>query len=38
MRPAANDEAILRWNTCARTLEQHERPRGHSEYEPVLED
>jgi hypothetical protein len=38
MRPAGNDEAILRWNTCARMLEQHERPRGHAEYEPVLED
>ena len=38
LRPAGNDEAILRWNTCARMLEQHERPRGHSEYEPALED
>ncbi len=38
IRPAGNDEAILRWNTCARMLEQHEKPRGHSEYEPALEE
>jgi hypothetical protein len=24
MRPSGNDEAILRWNTCARMLERHE--------------
>jgi hypothetical protein len=38
MRPAGNDEAILRWNTCVRTLGRHERPHGPYEYEPVLED
>ena len=40
MRPAGNDEAILRWNTCARTLDSdpHLRPRPVEQYEPVLED
>lgn len=38
MRPAGNDEAILRWNTCVRTLAKHERAPGHQEYEPALDD
>jgi hypothetical protein len=38
MRPLGNDEAILRWNTCVRMLERHERVHSHREYEPVLED
>ena len=38
MRPAGNDEAILRWNTCARLLGRHERAHVHHEYEPALED
>ena len=38
MRPAGNDEAILRWNTCVRMLARHERAHVHHEYEPVLED
>src|SRR5688500_9646718 len=40
MRPAGNDEAILRWNTCARLLaaDDHLRPRPAEQYEPVLED
>ena len=38
MRPAGNDEAILRWNTCVRMLARHERIHMHHEYEPVLED
>ena len=40
MRPAGNDEAILRWNTCARVLaaDDHLRPRPAEQYEPVLED
>jgi hypothetical protein len=38
MRPAGNDEAILRWNTCVRMLGKHERAHGHSEYEPALDD
>lgn len=40
MRPAGNDEAILRWNTCVRMLGRHE-PSGRSaprDYEPALED
>lgn len=38
IRPAGNDEAILRWNTCVRLLGRHERA-GAAEprdYEPVL--
>jgi hypothetical protein len=38
MRPPGNDEAILRWNTCVRMLERHERVHAHREYEPALED
>ncbi len=40
MRPPGNDEAILRWNTCARVLssDDHLRPRPVEQYEPVLED
>jgi hypothetical protein len=38
MRPAGNDEAILRWNTCVRMLAKHERPEPTREYEPALED
>jgi hypothetical protein len=38
-RPSGDDEAILRWNTCARLLEanQHLRPTAHEEYEPAFE-
>ena len=37
IRPAGNDEAILRWNTCARLLERHV-PKGATpeEFQPVL--
>ena len=38
MRPAGNDESILRWNTCARMLGRHERTPAVNEYEPALED
>ena len=40
MRPTDDDEAILRWNTCARVLDAdpHLRPRPVEQYEPVLED
>ena len=38
MRPAGNDEAILRWNTCVRMLERHEKAHVPSEYEPALDD
>jgi hypothetical protein len=40
MRPAGNDEAILRWNSCVRMLEKHE-PAGRfepREYEPTIGD
>lgn len=37
MRPAGNDEAILRYNTCVRMLGRHEPGRRHPpEYEPAL--
>ena len=38
MRPAGNDEAILRWNTCVRMLGRHERAPREREYEAVLDD
>jgi hypothetical protein len=40
LRPAGNDDAVLRWNTCARVLNAHPylAPRGEQEYEPVLDD
>ena len=40
LRPAGNDDSILRWNTCARVLSGHthlDRVVEES-YEPVLED
>ncbi len=39
IRPAGNDDAILRWNTCARVLSgnSHLAPSSDS-YEPALED
>ena len=40
LRPPGNDEAILRWNTCARILERgadHVHPRIEQDYEPSLE-
>jgi hypothetical protein len=38
-RPAGNDEAILRWNTCLRILQRnsHIRAEPAREYEPALE-
>jgi hypothetical protein len=38
-RPAGDDEAILRWNSCARLLaaNQQLRPGEQEEYEPALE-
>lgn len=38
LRPAGNDEAILRWNTCARLLGRHERAHVDRDYEPALDD
>ena len=39
LRPARNDEAILRWNTCARILNRHPelKPRAHDSGEHMLE-
>ena len=38
LRPPANDDSILRWNTCARILMRNPnlRPRPDEAYEPVL--
>ena len=38
-RPSGNDDAILRWNTCARFImeEEHIRPKSEDDFEPVLE-
>ncbi|MFN2570981.1 MAG: hypothetical protein ABR537_05130 [Gemmatimonadales bacterium] len=40
IRPAGNDDAILRWNTCARLINasSHVAPYAESAYEPALED
>src|SRR4051812_15746422 len=39
LRPAGNDDAILRWNTCARLCRRHRlEPEGEPEFQPVLED
>ncbi len=37
LRPSGNDEAILRWNTCARILDRQEvKHPTRDEFEPVL--
>ena len=38
IRPAGNDDAVLRWNTCVRTLQKNPtlRPRPEEAFEPVL--
>ena len=40
VRPDGNDDALLRWNTCARVLDgnSHLAPAVDSGYEPALED
>ena len=40
IRPAGNDDAILRWNTCARLIRSNTQVAPHTEtaYEPALED
>ena len=40
IRPAGNDDAILRWNTCARVLSgnSHLAPTVDAGYEPALEE
>lgn len=39
-RPVGNDDAVLRWNTCARILMKNPelRAQDSEQYEPVLED
>ncbi len=38
LRPQANDDAILRWNTCARLIMSHHlKPRNEEYIEPPLE-
>ncbi|HZU29251.1 MAG TPA: hypothetical protein VFA04_27260 [Bryobacteraceae bacterium] len=40
VRPAGNDDSILRWNTCARILMRNAdlRPLPHAEFEPILSE
>jgi hypothetical protein len=40
IRPPGNDDAILRWNTCARVIGGNSQLAPHAEpaYEPALED
>jgi hypothetical protein len=37
LRPSENDDALLRWNTCARKIENHHlAPADTESFEPVL--
>lgn len=40
IRPAGNDDSILRWNTCARLINanSHVAPHTETAYEPALEE
>lgn len=40
LRPAGNDDAILRWNTCVRFLERHKelKPKMEEAPEPILSE
>jgi hypothetical protein len=39
VRPPGNDDAILRWNTCARVCTRHHlEPETEEEFRPALED
>jgi hypothetical protein len=40
VRPPGNDDALLRWNTCARLISgnSHLAPQSENAYEPALED
>ena len=40
LRPADNDDSVLRWNTCARTLMRYRelQPENVEGLEPVLDD
>jgi len=35
IRPAHNDDAVLRWNACARLLQQLPAPQPHTQEEPL---
>jgi hypothetical protein len=38
LRPPGNDEALLRWNTCARTITRAKlEPRPQEDFRPILE-
>lgn len=37
LRPAGNDESLLRWNTCVRLLERHEHADAPDAYEPAFD-
>jgi hypothetical protein len=38
VRPQGNDDALLRWNTCARIINQYNlKPRDEIYVEPLLE-
>ena len=37
LRPAGNDESILRWNTCVRLLARHEHAESQADYEPAFD-
>ena len=40
IRPPGNDDAILRWNTCARVIMRNPeiRPLPHEEFQPILSE
>jgi hypothetical protein len=38
IRPPGNDDAILRWNTCARVCMRHHLEHEEEEFHPALED
>jgi len=40
LRPAGNDDALLRWNTCVRYLDRHQelRPKTRDVHEPILSE
>ncbi len=38
IRPPGNDDAILRWNTCARVRRRHHLEHEVEEFHPVLDD
>jgi hypothetical protein len=40
LRPAGNDDALLRWNACVRYLDRHQelRPKTRDVHEPILSE